>query len=144
MLIIVALVLVATLLGVGFYTFEYAKGGSYLKKDSKACINCHVMQENYDSWSRSGHRHVAQCNSCHMPASFVTGYLSKAYNGFMHSYAFTTGSHPEPIRIKEINRKIVVANCLHCHEQIFKDNQTHKQTKELNCLHCHKGVGHFR
>ena len=143
-LVITATILTALLLGFGFYTFQYAKGGSYFKKDSKACINCHVMQENYDSWSRSGHRHVTQCNSCHMPTGFIAGYASKGLNGLLHSYAFTTGNHPDPIRIKNFNKNIVINNCIHCHDQIFTANQTHLQTKEMNCLHCHQGVGHYR
>ena len=40
-------------LGGGAYTFIYAKGASYLTNDPKACINCHVMQEQYDGWIKS-------------------------------------------------------------------------------------------
>jgi cytochrome c nitrite reductase small subunit len=79
-----------------------------------------------------------------MPQGFVSGYTAKAYNGFMHSFAFTTGKHPEPIRIKQINKNIVLKNCLNCHEQLFKSDPRHMQSKEFNCLHCHQGIGHFR
>jgi len=37
-------VLIGVVIGVGGYTFIYAKGYSYLTNDPAACANCHVMQ----------------------------------------------------------------------------------------------------
>ena len=31
--------------GVGAFTFVYAKGFSYLSSDPRACVNCHVMNQ---------------------------------------------------------------------------------------------------
>lgn len=31
--------------GVGAYTFVYARGYSYLTDNAEACVNCHIMQE---------------------------------------------------------------------------------------------------
>jgi cytochrome c nitrite reductase small subunit len=31
--------------GVGTFTFGYARGFSYLSADPRACVNCHVMNE---------------------------------------------------------------------------------------------------
>ena len=42
-------------LGVSAYTFTYAEGFSYLSDDPKACINCHIMNDQYHSWSSSSH-----------------------------------------------------------------------------------------
>jgi cytochrome c nitrite reductase small subunit len=72
-------------LGVGAFTFIYAKGGSYMTNDPKACVNCHIMQEQYDGWIKSSHRSVATCNDCHAPADFIGKYSTKAQNGFWHS-----------------------------------------------------------
>ena len=36
--------LIGLALGVGAYTFVYAKGYSYLSNDPQACANCHVME----------------------------------------------------------------------------------------------------
>jgi len=33
--------------GIGGYTFIYARGGSYLTNNPKACANCHIMQDHY-------------------------------------------------------------------------------------------------
>jgi nitrate/TMAO reductase-like tetraheme cytochrome c subunit len=52
------------LLGIGSFTFIYARGASYLTNDPKACADCHVMQEQFDGWQRSSHRSVAVCNDC--------------------------------------------------------------------------------
>ncbi|RYE57570.1 MAG: hypothetical protein EOP20_07245, partial [Hyphomicrobiales bacterium] len=56
--------------GLGGYTFVYAKGASYLGNDPNACANCHVMQDHLDGWYKSSHRSVATCNDCHTPAGF--------------------------------------------------------------------------
>ena len=73
------------LLGVAGYTFHYAKGTSYLSNNPLACVNCHVMQEHYDSWVKSSHRAIATCNDCHVPHTFPEKYLAKLINGWNHS-----------------------------------------------------------
>src|SRR5574339_304554 len=87
-------------LGVGAFTFVYAKGGSYLTNDPKACVNCHIMQEQYDGWIKSSHRSVAVCNDCHTPHAFLSKYATKGLDGYHHSLAFTSGEFHEPIQIK--------------------------------------------
>ena len=98
----VSIVMVAVVLGValglGGYTFAYARGWAYLTNDPRACANCHVMNEQYDGWIKSSHRSVAVCNDCHVPHAVFAKYATKASNGFWHSYYFTTGNFPEPIR----------------------------------------------
>ena len=54
--------------GVGAYTFIYARGAPYLTNDPNACVNCHVMREQYDGGGKSSHRAVAVCNDCHTHA----------------------------------------------------------------------------
>ncbi|MGH8065172.1 MAG: NapC/NirT family cytochrome c [Candidatus Entotheonellia bacterium] len=82
-------------IGVGGYTFLYAKGSSYLTDNPAACANCHIMREHYDGWVKSSHRAVAVCNDCHTPEGFMPKYITKASNGFWHSFAFTTGRFGE-------------------------------------------------
>ena len=53
--------------GLGAFTFGYGDGAAYMTNDPEACTQCHVMQEQYDSWIKSGHAHVATCNDCHLP-----------------------------------------------------------------------------
>lgn len=136
-------------IGVGGFTFIYAKGYSYLTNDPGACANCHVMQEQYAGWLKSSHRSVATCNDCHTPPNFVGKYYTKASNGFWHSYYFTTNSFPEPIRITERNHRVTEQACRHCHETVTSAIDAHMGGGEagdeeaLSCVRCHRNVGHL-
>jgi cytochrome c nitrite reductase small subunit len=130
-------------LGVGTYTFLYAKGYSYMTNDPEACANCHVMNEQYNGWLKSSHRAVAVCNDCHTPAGFFPKYMTKVENGFRHSFAFTTGRFPEPIRITTHDREIANSACRKCHEDIvIAIDAPHSEGGVLICLDCHNSVGH--
>src|SRR5262245_316744 len=110
--------IVGILLGLGLYTFVYAKGYAYLTNDPAACANCHVMQDFYAAWMKSGHRAVATCNDCHTPHNLIGKYANKAANGFLHSFAFTTGWYPENIQIKPFNHRITESACKTCHREL--------------------------
>ena len=129
--------------GVGAFTFGYGKGFSYMLDDPKACANCHVMQEHYDSWQKSSHHHVATCNSCHLPHDFVGKWYVKSDNGFFHSLAFTLENYHDPIQIKPRNRKVTQNACMSCHQDIVHQMLPEDPKGEmLNCIQCHNDVGH--
>lgn len=130
--------------GVAVYTFGYAKGASYLTNNPSACANCHVMREQYDGWSKSSHHAVAVCNDCHAPHGFVAKYMTKASNGFWHSFYFTTGNFPDPIRIRPRNRAVTEAACRSCHwEMVDAIDPPHGAAQMVECLQCHNSVGHL-
>ena len=108
---ITALATLGVAVGLGLYTFVYAKGWSYLTNDPKACANCHVMNEQYDGWLKGSHRSVAVCNDCHVPHNLVGKYYTKARNGFWHSFYFTTQTFHEPIRATPGSRRVTEAAC---------------------------------
>lgn len=131
-------------IGIGGFTFVYAKGGSYLTDDPRACANCHVMSEQFAGWIRSSHRFVAVCNDCHTPKSLFAKYLNKSANGVRHSWAFTSGWFHEPIAIKASNREITESRCRNCHQEIteaINATQPHGRAA-LGCIRCHGSVGH--
>jgi cytochrome c nitrite reductase small subunit len=132
-------------LGLGAFTASHAKGLSYLKDDPAACVNCHVMQDQYDSWSHSSHREWATCNECHMPHDPVGKYYRKALNGWNHSVKFTSGDFPDPIMIGERNKEVALENCLNCHQNMVNDmlRRTDGHRDELRCTECHGNVGHL-
>jgi cytochrome c nitrite reductase small subunit len=146
----IAALVVGAAAGVGAFTFSYAKGSSYLTDDPRACANCHVMEEQYAGWSRSSHRSVAVCNDCHTPPGMVAKYATKARNGWHHSFAFTTGRFPDPIRITPRNRAVTQASCAKCHGPLIAAIDSASTGKAhgsaaagLDCLTCHRDVGHL-
>ena len=142
-----AVVLAVTMglaVGIGAYTFVYAKGAAYLTNDPRACVNCHVMREQFDGWTASSHRAVAVCNDCHAPHDLVGKYTTKAINGFWHSVAFTSGRFHEPIAITARNRAVTEGACRDCHRPIVEAIDTHARAgARVDCIRCHRSVGHL-
>jgi cytochrome c nitrite reductase small subunit len=132
------------LLGAGGYTFYYAHGTSYLSNDPQACINCHIMRDQFEGWEKASHHAYATCNDCHIPHTFVRKWLTKAENGYHHSVAFTLLNFHEPIRIKSQNAGVLNANCLYCHRNYVSEITAHRviNDQELYCVRCHDSVGH--
>ena len=131
--------------GIGVYTFWDAKGASYFSNNPQSCANCHVMNEQYDGWTKSSHKAVATCNDCHSPHDFFGKYYTKASNGFWHSYYFTTNTFHEPIQITERNRQVTEASCRYCHQQMVESITVSGQREhyeQVSCLQCHRSVGH--
>jgi cytochrome c nitrite reductase small subunit len=140
-LVALALGLVA---GLGAYTFRFAEGLSYFSSDPRACVNCHIMRDQYASWQHASHHGNATCVQCHLPHGLVPKLLAKAVNGWNHSRAFTLEDFPEPIRIGPRNATILQENCLGCHGR-FVSELVHGSTTARDaptCVHCHRGVGH--
>jgi cytochrome c nitrite reductase small subunit len=135
---------IGIVIGLGGYTFLYAKGASYLTDNPRACANCHIMQEQYDGWIKASHRAAAACNDCHTPRGFFAKYAAKASNGFWHSFAFTTGRFPEPLRIGTRNRAITEQACRTCHRHIVDAIEgPHTNGTKLSCIRCHSEAGHL-
>lgn len=131
--------------GAGAYTFTYAQGTSYLLDDPKACMNCHVMREQYEGWQHATHHAAATCNDCHVPhGSLLEKYTAKADHGWRHSKAFTLQNFHEPIRITEADRQMVLDNCVRCHDRMVHeiDHAAADRSERLDCIHCHSQVGH--
>lgn len=136
-------VMLGLLCGVGAFTFGYGQGASYLSNNPTSCVNCHVMQDHYNSWQTSSHQHVAVCNDCHLPHHPIGKWVTKADNGFFHSLAFTLNNFHEPIQIKPRNRRVTQNACLDCHRDLVHPmlaEEPHGET--LLCIHCHRDVGH--
>jgi cytochrome c nitrite reductase small subunit len=141
---LVLAILLGMLLGMGLFTFKYAEGLSYFSTDPAACANCHIMNEQYASWQKSGHHAAAKCVDCHLPVDLVGKYMAKASNGYHHSKGFTLNDFHEPIMIKPGNAQILQDNCLRCHgdfvHEIVAGSTTDRDA--VRCVHCHRGVGH--
>jgi len=145
-LVLIAWILAGLALGISSYTFVYAKGYSYLTNDPAACANCHIMRDHYAAWTRASHRAVATCNDCHTPPGLVPKYVTKAQNGFWHSFYFTTGRYPDPLRITPRNHAVTELACRKCHADLTASiDSAHAAagSAAVSCTRCHNEVGHI-
>ncbi len=146
----VAIVLVASIFGLGLYTLKLSNAASYLSDDPQACVNCHVMTPQYITWTHSSHREVAHCNDCHVPHDNVLNkYYFKASDGLYHSTIFTLRAEPQVIKARKASINVIQNNCIRCHQDQVTDaklmdmvaDHQHKRTDRL-CWECHREVPH--
>ncbi len=130
--------------GMGVFAFDYAEGSSYLSNDPAACVNCHIMRDQFDAWQKSPHHANATCNDCHVPQNFIGKYATKMDHGYRHSKGFTFQDFHEPIRITEGSLRVVEANCVRCHEALTSEIRGHawSEVEGVSCASCHAGIGH--
>jgi cytochrome c nitrite reductase small subunit len=149
--LVVVAACIGVLIGIGGYTFVYARGYSYLTNDPAACANCHVMRDHFNAWTKSSHQAVAVCNDCHTPPGLLPKYLTKAQNGFWHSFYFTTGRYPDPLRITPRNEDVTESACRNCHAEMTESidpvgtrgaGLAAHETRTA-CVRCHDTVGHI-
>lgn len=139
--------LFGSLLAAAAYAAHYAKATSYLSDDPAACINCHVMNDQYRAWASGPHHARATCNDCHVPHdSVLHKYMVKAEHGYRHSKGFTFQDFHEPIQMTPGSRQVVNDNCIRCHSDMTHGIRTTAQVEgrldDLECVHCHASVAH--
>lgn len=128
--------------GMGGYALRYAEGLSYLSRDPEACVNCHIMQPQFDAWQKASHHAVAVCVDCHLPERFFAKYYTKAENGYRHGKLFTTQTFREPIEIGQAGREILQENCIRCHGDLTHSMREVSHDESVPCVKCHVMVGH--
>jgi len=127
-------------IGVGGFTFWYARGYSYFFNNPAYCQNCHIMRGHYNSWRAGSHR-GSTCNDCHLPHDIVGKWVAKADDGFRHSAAFTL-KNVQVLRIIPRDRALLQHNCQRCHEGMAANLLIQHQGKPIVCTRCHRDVGH--
>jgi cytochrome c nitrite reductase small subunit len=140
--------------GMALHTFDYAEGTSYLSNDPEACVNCHIMRDEYDGWRHGSHHAAAVCNDCHVPHDVLGKYATKVEHGYRHSKGFTFQDFHEPIQIKPSSMRVVENNCIRCHGELvsmIRQSGFGGHGSGINeagageytrCVHCHSHVGH--
>jgi len=141
-------------IGVFGYLLYISKALSYLSKDPKACINCHVMNTQYASWQHSAHGVAGvTCVECHLPTdNFINKYKAKAIDGWNHSKAFTLNTYDHAMKISDDGAKRVQENCISCHSSLTSTivanaDKYHNFDQPYvengrKCWDCHKGTPH--
>jgi cytochrome c nitrite reductase small subunit len=139
LVLIVALVSLAAVLGVGMWATNFTV---YLGDDPTTCNNCHVMDAVYEGWFHSSHQRWATCNDCHTPHAFIPKYFIKAKSGMNHVTMFTLGHVPEPLRAKPETDEIIQHNCLRCHTETVSEIADGQEDSERFCFECHRASAH--
>lgn len=133
------------------------------------CTSCHEMKVHAEELKYSTHAKDADgkpiiCSDCHIPAGYGPRYLSvKIYSGLKDLYVHYT-EQPDSINRAEqqlVARRFVDdANCLRCHEDLYKDAKGEKAISlegklahdaylgkngqaRSNCAGCHINVAHL-
>jgi len=152
-LILPLFIIGGVIVGLSAYSTYMSRIHSYLSDDPEACINCHIMDSYYDSWSHSSHREVANCNDCHVPHNNIFNkYYFKAADGLYHSAVFTFRIEPQVIRPRNASYNVIMNNCIRCHEHlntaiVTTGMHTYNETKEGKakaCWDCHQDIPHTK
>ena len=145
-------ILTGAILGLGLYIMKLSEVTSYLSDNPQACVNCHVMTPEYNSWMHSSHREWASCNDCHVPhENMAKAYYFKAVDGLYHAYVFTTHQEPQVIAMREASQVVVQNNCIRCHVQQVTEArydgwlESHAENRtDRQCWSCHREIPHTR
>ncbi len=104
----------------------------------KFCANCHVMELQYEAWSRSSHQKV-WCVDCHLPHdSSFSYYLWKGIDGTKDLIYFYSGLVPKEIYASPHARRTIKANCIRCHQTTV----SRINTEGKKCWECHRDMVH--
>jgi len=99
-----AVVVAGIAVGLGAFTFVYAKGYSYLGHDARGVRQLPRDERavrRLDAGESPDGRAVAPTATCRN--NVVGKYAVKAWDGFWHSYYFTANTYPDNIRITKLD-----------------------------------------
>jgi cytochrome c nitrite reductase small subunit len=104
------------------------------------CVQCHVMESQFDAWSHAGAHRRKMCVDCHLPnQNAAIHYIWKAIDGMKDVAVFYSGAVPERIELTAHGGEVVQQNCIRCHEQTVRF-----VNPERKCWECHRRVMHTR
>ena len=91
-----------------------------------ACINCHEMQDAYDSWTQSPH-YVnpsgvkVTCVSCHLPPreDHVAYLASKTWSGAKDAYVHFFGEYDADHARSTVLASMPSERCIRCHDNLL-------------------------
>ena len=133
-------VLVGVAVGLAVVTGRIANATSYLSDAPQTCMNCHVMTDAYATWQRGSHARVTVCVDCHLPHNNPVAKLAvKAADGMKDSYLFIMQSQPQVLHLSERGVRVVQANCLRCHGDMFAMTRL-APPAERKCWDCHSNI----
>jgi hypothetical protein len=115
----------------------FAAGAIVVTGQPGFCNSCHIMNDHYDSWKRSGHSNV-NCLDCHLQPGF-TGYIKGKINGLAQAVDCMVGR----VGTKP-NATVKDASCLRseCHntQELISKNIDYAGIKFTHNNHIDKDV----
>ncbi len=104
------------------------------------CVQCHVMESEFEAWSHAGAHRRKTCVDCHLPnGNAGIHYVWKSIDGMKDVLIFYSGSVPKNVHLTAHGEKVVQENCIRCHEQTVS-----MINHERNCWECHRRIMHTR
>jgi cytochrome c nitrite reductase small subunit len=102
------------------------------------CVQCHVMEAEYEAWIHVGAHRRKLCVDCHLPNENMTlHYVWKGITGLKDALFFYSGRVPERIMLTSHGEKVLQANCVRCHEMAVSLMDTDRK-----CWSCHRRISH--
>ena len=109
-------------------------------ESAEFCVQCHVMESQYEAWSHAGAHRRNNCVDCHLPNdNSAVHYTWKTLDGLKDLVMFYTGSVSDSIRVTAHGKSVLQENCVRCHETTVMLIDT-----ERNCWACHRNITHTR
>lgn len=103
------------------------------------CNSCHVMNDQYEAWFKTGVHRTIKCIDCHLPNDNIFRHLIwKGIDGTKDLVYFHTAVYAEPIEISDHGKGFIKANCIRCHQGIVSMIETDGQ----DCWSCHRRINH--
>ena len=136
------LALIAGLGVLGFAMMLMVKIPALGLSEVEFCGQCHIMDEQADSYLHSPHAQVANCGDCHSPHNLVLGSMHSSYSGARDVYRVVTNTAPQVIRANSLSKSILQDNCLRCHGEMVRMIGDTSENGGTDCFQCHKSIIH--
>ncbi len=103
------------------------------------CNSCHVMNDQYETWFKTGVHRTIKCIDCHLPNDNILRHLVwKGIDGAKDLVYFHTAAYAEPIDISVHGKGFIKANCIRCHQGIVSMIASDGR----DCWSCHRRITH--
>lgn len=132
------LIVASLVIGLASFLFLTADAAISYSDNASFCLNCHEMNDAYDSLQLSNHKQF-KCTDCHAPHSYLPKVVFKTKSGLRDLYAVTLGEVPQIIRATGESKAIITANCTGCHKSTVEFTD---MGRGRLCTDCHRDLVH--
>lgn len=103
------------------------------------CGSCHVMDDQYEAWLKTGPHGGIKCVDCHLPNhNPVSHFVWKGIDGMKDVVYFYGRLYGDEIKAGSRAKRVINENCASCHY----DMVSRIETEDSNCWSCHRRMDH--